>query len=332
MKTSLLSLLCCAAVGLSTEAAAASPFTVVCDGGGTKMPPVYLMQSKNGQLLRMEVKQLPTGPYQSSRAAIPPGLVEKMCADRIPVSTMPLPEDVAAAEGVKIGVSSCVPSSFSIVGYTFIGYSAVFGNFWVPGVMPSSDNAHLTSFDLDASGFSNATNGAHFVHMLTASSNSDIDSDYNGKGMILGPYGYWCGGSPAYSGAYGSVSETFFYPVIGAGPGTSGWYGNPNRSRVWAGYNPSIDSFGTTDAPHHTCVQQPTSGPVSFLVGANRWQQSVYYTRISPYLPWTQTPVVDSYTPYYAMGYAGVTFFVAAGGAPGNWTLSFTNVSSWTQP
>lgn len=122
MKTSLLSLLCCAAVGLSTEAAAASPLTVVCDGGGTKLPPVYLMQSKNGQLLRMEVKQLPNGRYQSSRAAIPPGLVEKMCADRIPVSTMPLPEDVAAAEGVKIGVSSYVPSSFSIVGYTFIGY------------------------------------------------------------------------------------------------------------------------------------------------------------------------------------------------------------------
>ncbi|MBL8311201.1 MAG: hypothetical protein JNL19_12305 [Burkholderiales bacterium] len=334
MKSRVLSIcfaLLCAVI--STEASAAVPFEVICDGGGVRMPPVYVYKTKNGQFLRMDVRQLPDGRYQSTRAVMPRGHVEELCAKQIPVSSMPPPDDIDTAVGPKIGVQSYVPSSFSIVGYTFPGFfSMVVGNFWVPASMPSSDNAHLTAFDLTTSDFVSATNGAHFVHMLTASSNSNIDTDYNGKGMIFGPYGGWCSGSPAYSGTYGSISETFFYPWVGPGPGTSGWYGNPSRSKVWAGYNPSNDSFGTVDAPGHTCIAQPTSGTISFLVGANRWQQSVYYTRISPWLPWTQTPTVDSYTSNFATGFAGVTFFVAAGGAPGNWTLSFSNVSSWTQP
>ena len=89
------------------------------------------------------------------------------------------------ADSAKIPTYAAIPSSFSISAYTFWGVST--GSFWVPGDMPSTDNAHLSTFDVSATNFENATGGAHFVHMLLASSNSNIDADYNGKGMIFGP-------------------------------------------------------------------------------------------------------------------------------------------------
>ena len=200
--------------------------------------------------------------------------------------------------------------------------------------MPASDNAHIAQFDVSESGFYKATNGAHFVHMLTASSADTIDMDYHGKGMIFGPYGYYCGsgsagGSSPGGGTYGSLSETYMYPTP-TPPSSS--YSNPNRTKIWGGADVSRDSFGTNDPPYYSCFQQSEGAPVTYLAGANRSQGSVYYTRPSSSTSWSTTPVIDSNSSYYRTGYAGTVFIVASGGPSGVWSLQFTNVASATQP
>ncbi len=200
--------------------------------------------------------------------------------------------------------------------------------------MPANHNAQITQFDVAENGFYNAMNGSHLVHMVTASSAATIETEYHGKGMIFGPYGYFCGsgsagnGSPS-GGSYGAISETFMYPTP-TPPANS--YSNPNRSKIWAGYDPARDSFAASTAPYHTCFQQQQGVSVSYLVGANRSQGSVYYTKPSSSGSWSVTPAIDSSSPYYRTGGAGVVFFVAASGPTGVWSLQFTNVSSVTQP
>lgn len=259
-----------------------------------------------------------------------------MCSDGISISIIPKAQSAIKKSGdlSKVDQLSVVPDHFSIVGYNYGGAYGTYGNFWVPGTMPSNHNAHITQFDVAENGFYNATNGAHLVHMLTASSSATIDTEYQGKGMIFGPYGYFCGpGSAGASspggGSYGSISETYMFPT--PTPPASD-YTNLNRTKVWGGYDVSRDSFAAVAAPYHTCFQQQAGVSVTYLAGANRAQGSVYYTKASSSSTWITTPAIDSSSPYFRTGNAGVVFFVASGGPPGVWTLQFTNVSSVTQP
>ena len=260
-----------------------------------------------------------------------------MCASGLNLAVMPKPKTMNSISGQNqkaVYVLEDVPSFFDMAGWYYGGYSGVDGGFWAPGAMPSNHNAHITQFDVAEYGFYSATNGAHLVHMLTASSTATIETEYQGKGMIFGPYGYFCGtGSAGASspggGSYGSISETFMYPTP-TPPATD--YANVNRSKVWAGYDVSRDSFAADTAPCHTCFQQQSGVSVIYLAGANRTQGSVYYTKASSSGTWTTTPAIDSSSPYFRTGNAGTVFFVASGGPTGVCSLNFTNVSSVTQP
>ena len=260
-----------------------------------------------------------------------------MCASGLSLAIMskPQPADATPVEGQKsVSVSTAVPTTFQITAWAYGGYSGVDGSFWVPATMPSNHNAHITQFDVAESGFYNATNGAHLVHMVTASSTATIETEYHGKGMIFGPYGYFCGtGSAGASspggGSYGAISETYMYPT--PTPPASD-YSNINRSKVWAGYDEVRDSFAASSAPYHSCFSQQSGVPVTYLVGANRAQGSVYYTKAASSSTWITTPAIDSSSSYFRTGYAGAVFFVASGGPPGIWSLNFTDVSSTTQP
>lgn len=319
--------------------AEASPFVEIC-APRDKRPPVYFLASSDGSTRRMDVAITKEGGYRATYPEVPRDLIVDMCSKGIGISTMPMPGEPmkGGADSAKIPTYAAITSSFSISAYTFWGVSYTTGSFWVPGDMPSTDNAHLSTFDVSATNFENATGGAHFVHMLLASSNSNIDADYNGKGMIFGPYGFWCSPPPASAGGFGAISETFMYPPVGhtVSPGgptpDPAWYANPNRSKIWAGADMSRDSFGAGDAPFHTCTATSASTQMSFLVGANRWQQSVYYSRPTGVPTWSTTPVVDSTAPYFLTGKAGTAYFVAGSGVIGDWRLDFENVSAWTQP
>ena len=322
-------------LGEALAAEAASP-DLICSGKNDHAP-VFLVRDVDGTLQRLEAITQEDKSYQIRYVIVPNDVIEAICADGISLAVMAKPQSSSrkSVDGHKVDQLTYLPSSFSITTWAYGGYSGVvYGSFWVPGTMPTNHNAQITQFDVSESGFYNATNGAHLVHMVTASSAAMIETEYHGKGVIFGPYGYFCGtgsagaGSPG-GGSYGAISETFLYPT--PTPPASD-YGNPNRSKIWAGYDPARDSFAADTAPYHACFQQQQGVSVTYLVGANRSQGSVYYTKPSSSSSWSTTPVIDSTSGYYRTGNAGVVFFVAAGGPPGPWTLQFTNVSSVTQP
>jgi hypothetical protein len=314
---------------------AEQPPELLCSGRNDNAP-VFVHRDADGSLQRLNATTQKDGTYTIRYTQIPAAEIQAMCASGLSLAVMfkPKPTSSLSADGEKISTLTYLPSSFLITGWQYGGYNGVDGGVWVPGTMPSSHNAHITQFDVVENGFYNAINGAHLVHMVTASTAASIETEYQGKGMIFGPYGHFCGAGSAGAsapggGSYGAISETYMYPT--PTPPASNYY-NVNRSKIWAGNDPSRDSFAATATPYHTCFQQQQGASVKYLVGANRSQGSVYYTKPSASPTWSITPSITSTSQYFRTGYAGVAFFVASGGPAGVWSLQFTNVSSVTQP
>ena len=277
---------CACLASLLVSCVQAAPVEFVCSVQNDRAPVYVHRDATDGSLQRLIATTQKDRVYKIKYTQIPLGEINAMCAGGLNLAVMLKPKPTVSTLGDKqkvVYVLDNVPSHFAIVGWSYGGYSGVDGGFWVPASMPENHNAHITQFDVTESGFYNATNGAHLVHMLTASSTATIETEYQGKGMIFGPYGYFCGtGSAGASspggGSYGAISETFMYPTP-TPPATA--YANVNRSKIWAGADVSRDSFAASAAPYHTCFQQQPGVSVTYLAGANRAQGSVYYTKAS---------------------------------------------------
>lgn len=151
--------------------------------------------------------------------------------------------------------------------------------------------------------------------MLTAKSTDNITNNYQGKRLIFGLCGSAC--FPSSSGlTYSSISETWLVntPCTASTCDVRLWNGAPYSPATGIALNPTTS--------------------YEFLVGANRLQESLYYYRASGSAAWNTTATVNSSNPAYVTGKAGTTYFVVttAGSVAGNWTLTFTGASKWTQP
>lgn len=249
--------------------------------------------------------------YVVKQHPVAPGQYRELCARGYSVALLPdsnkldsLASTATDRPKGAVAPQSSVPSSFSIAMY----YGIVFGNFWVPGTMPATHNAHLVDFTVQQVNFINANSGTHFVQVHTAVSDTNFASDFDGKGFYVGLDATFCGAS---SPIYTSVAET--------------WTINAATTNVVV--------WDQTHSPN-TCAAMPTTVPVRFLAGANRWQQSQYWRYDNgASSPTFQSGVVNSYDPYFRSGGAGTAFFVATFGSyPGEyWALYFQNASSWTQ-
>ncbi len=235
--------------------------------------------------------------------------IRKLCEANLTIATIPKPQPIRAAEpgnGLKVVISpvSSLPPAFSIV---YVAGTA-YGNVWVPANLPSGDTYQVADFTVAQYNFAASGVNTHFANSVLTVSNSNFDNDFDGKGMILGVF-------PSCGSSYSSVIETWAiqnYPGCNSpGPSTC-------EATVWG---------------PDSCAEWSQAEPKRYLVGANIWQQSVYW-RYTPgdSSPEFVSPGIASYTPAFRSGGAGVAFFVAASPTNQYWYLDFSDVTSYSGP
>jgi len=294
--------------------------------------PVFLTRDANGVVERLEIESTKDGSYRGRYVAMPDDLLAELCRRGISLATMPKP-DVRSESGKrqKAGIEQkpYLPTDFRIEGIYIPSYlNIVVGNFWVPGWMPASDNAHLAQYTVVDSNFgTNAypDNSRHFVNALTAWSNDDFSTGFKGKGVIFGANCGRCFAPVGTTFPYAAVSQTWLL-------------GGPNEC---AGISCAVFNGGTVppNIGPATGVVLANNTSYDYLIGANRLQESVYFLKPSSSNTWQTTPFTYSSEPSYnTFPYqphqAGIAFFVASGlpHPTGKWSLTFSGVSAWTQP
>ena len=151
--------------GFIQIAAAASIYTpaLICSGKNDSAP-VYLLKDAQGTLTRMEVTAHKDDSYLTSYVKVSIEELLAECANGVSIAALPARQVDGLKDGLKdrlkddVPTQSSLPASFTIMTSTTIACKygqpppscrrAVWGNFWVPGSMPASDNAHIAQFDL----------------------------------------------------------------------------------------------------------------------------------------------------------------------------------------
>jgi hypothetical protein len=317
--------------------------------------PIFVFRDGNGTVERMDIELFdtatglvdvtPNGRSKAIRAKytkLNKAEIDEVCATTgISVAVLPkqngkkMAESSDATESAKaLTPMASIPSSFTISTSAAackngVCTTSVYGNFWVPGTMPATDNAHLSQFTVTTNNFHNAVNSAHFVNSLLTVSDTNFDSDFDGKGVIFGPDPTYCGS--ASNPAYGSLTETWLI-------------GLARPEAVARKFNGVVGTY--TGAPN-TCSGMTANGTYRFLAGANRQQQFAFYrypgSSTTPDYPPPGSNFaaynVSDVIPSFRVGGSGVAFFVAGGGQISvpqtqlrQFSLTFSNVSAWTQP
>ena len=194
--------------------------------------------------------------------------------------------------------------------------------------MPVNHNAHLAQYTVVDSNFGtndDPENSRHFVNPMTAWTNDDFSTGFKGKGVIFGANCGRCFAPVGTTFPYAAVSQAWLISNENFCPGIS-----------CAAFN---GGTGRNDRAPSTGVVLTNNTSYDFLVGANRLQESAYYIKPSSSSTWQTTQSTNSnessYNTYpYQPDQAGVAFFVASTlpYPTGNWSLTFSGVSAWTQP
>jgi hypothetical protein len=180
----------------------------------------------------------------------------------------------------------------------------------------------VVDFTVTPANYQNSGPNSHLAVSALTVSNSNLDHDFDGKGAIFyGGTEYVCGAGQKtmlQSWAIQNYNDGA-NPPRGAYPGCSNPVFNGSAPTPWS-------------SQPATCGTWDAITPKRFLVGANIWQQSVYW-RCQPggTCPEFVSPSVDSASAYFRSGGAGVVFLHALT-ASVEWSLSFTGVSSYTAP
>ena len=279
-------------------------------------PIIVNRQKVDGPLLRLQARTDEKGIFSGARS-VPVSIDEakRLCAAGYPVDVLDT-TGVARKSGdsQKTYVQPMVslPSSFSIVGL----WGITWGNFWVPNAMPNGHTYQVVDFTVEPYNYPNSGQFSHLAVSTLTVSNSDLDHDFDGKGAIFYAALPGCGSvlqSWAITGYSDGPPQGCSNPAVCSNPVFNGaapspWAGQPNTCDFW-------------DA----------STPRRFLVGANIWQQSVYWTCTpSGGCPGIASPTVDSTTSYFRSGGAGVAFINALSYSSSVWSLTFSNVNSYT--
>ncbi len=319
------------------SAYAANPANLICTGKHDSAP-VYVMATQNGTFYRTEISVDRNGRYNGVRIPVTRKEIDDECANGMSIATLsieqPGGEKAASsnAKATKSGVPplASLPTSFTIRTSTTIACKygleppcarSVWGNFWVPGTMSAEEQAHIVHYNLSQWQFNSSTPGTHFVNSVLTVSNSDFQSDFQGKGLILG-LANGCGGS------YSALLQTWQNASMPSN--TSGaWYATCNAINPSGSYDIYVGANRQQD------VQAIISGPG--LSNANP-QVSVFeqYFWSSPY--WQaglNAPTANQYpaVSYAGTGAMGVAFLVAGPSripVSEEWALTFDNVFQYT--
>lgn len=281
-----------------------------------KGAPVLVMEfaGKSG-LFRME--GVPISPKVSGKSDAPPALwgarwmpvqlddVNKVCEAGYDVSVLTIVDSSVQKDLQKgyVPPASSTPSSFTIVGL----WNQTWGNFWVPQSLPAGHTYQVVDFQVTPYNYASSGPYSHVAISVLTTSNSNFQSDFDGKGVAIG----------------------------------GGWTGCPSQSvgiEAWAiqnwseggGCAPGPTCQAVVYAPN-SCSSWDNSQPRRFLVGANIGQQAVYWScPVGGACPGIQSPDVDTWMSGYRSGGAGVAFIHVLGDSGSVWSLSFNAVTAYS--
>jgi hypothetical protein len=243
--------------------------------------------------------------------------MQRICDDGYPVEILelnPLSKQIPTRKSLP--PLQVLPSSFTIYRPSRFGIPGPqYGDFWVPANMPSGHTYQITQFMVTPSNFAASGTDSHLVVSTLTVSNSNFSDDFDGKGAIFYP------NQNVYCGSNRTMLQSWAMQGYSGGqcPGCVSVVFNGNAPSPW---NTQPNSCGSWNAVT----------PKRFLVGANIWQDSVYWRCVpNGTCPEFASPTVNSYTPQFRSGGAGIAFFVAATSNAG-WSLAFDSVISYTGP
>ena len=289
-----------------------------------KVPaPIYFNRfTRDGPLMRLEGRTDKNNRIIGiTRVVVSDDEVKQLCDLGFPISALDVGEAAKASTTSErpktvVPALTVLPTTFEIyrtnLNNTYIPW-ATYGNFWVPQDMPSGHTYQVVDFTVTPSNYENSGPHSHLAVSTQTLSNSNLDHDFDGKGAA-----FFAG-----SGLCGSANKTVLqsWAIQNSVDGVS--CGPPCENPVFDGITAQPASCGEWDAVT----------PKRFLVGSNTSQRSVYW-RCQPggTCPEFVSTDVNSSTPSFRSGGAGVAFLHALGTENVTWYLSFTNVVSYTAP
>jgi|GEM_PF-4504970 len=301
---------------LTASLAAATPPEALCRANpervveAAKGAPVLVMRSAGTtDLFRLEATPETLsadahGFRGARRVRVQMGDIQRVCAAGYDVSAIDIYASSQAGDAQKGYVQpiTSLPSSFTITGL----WGEVWGNFWVPQALPSGHTYQVADFKVTPYNFASSGTFAHLVVPVLTTSNSNFQSDFDGKGAIF--YGN--------SGACSAVVEAW---AIQNWSETTGCGTGPTCQAVV--YSPD------------SCSSWDSSQPRRFLVGANVWQSVTYWScPASGACPGFVSPAMNTWMSGYRAGGAGVGFLVAMAYSSSVWSLTFSDVVAYTGP
>lgn len=314
---------------IHSAAHAASPAAVsrVCDamapgnGAETKSPIIVNRLKADGPMVRLEAVVESSDPknrggFRGARAievTLPEVL--DLCRQGFSVDVLDLsriPRAIDGGQKTVVQPVASLPSGFTIARTWNLWQGwATYGSFWVPAALPSGHTYQVVDFTVTPSAnYENSGPYSHLAVSVLTVSDSNLNNDFDGKGLALFATGR-C--ALAWQRAVLQSWAIQGYPAC-AGPAACS--------------NPLYD--GITNNPN-TCGPWDAVSTQRFLVGANIWQDSVYWLCDAWGCPAWASPAINSFTPNFRTGGAGVAFLHVLSENVA-WTLSFQNVISYTNP
>ena len=315
----------------SIAAATSSGDELICastDGS----PPAYLYQNSKQEAFTLSFSRRKEGGYSAARVDISKAMMDAVCKQGHGLALIPAqfsnetPKSAFGTVNLQKAVPTTwdLPSTFSIYKTYLPGFGyQLIGNFWIPKDMPSGHTNQWSAMDVITNNFSQTTDSAHFVHSLLTYSSDNITNVLSGQGIIFGRWGstFGCG----FRGlTYTTAVESW------------GNYNGQNGSSVHWKQNANDFPYASGGWPD-TCGPQLTDGVAyGFVTGTamSRWiSYDAYYSgQGAPFYssPSFQAGTANGSPPGFFDGYAGVTYFVAAGGDTTLWSLNFSGVGGGT--
>ena len=304
---------------------------------GTLQPIIFNRFGHDGPLTRLEGTTNKDGAMNGARRfEVTDKEATSLCAQgyAIDVLTITQRDKSAATQKAAVDPLSSLPPNFLIgkgriceevePGPVIVCEWKTYGSFWVPNAMPSGHTFQVLDFTVTPTNYENSGPDTHFAAMTQVVSDTNFGQDFDAKGAI-----FFSGGSK-FCGLSQTTTTSMLqsWDIRPTNPVCASTDGNCR--------NPVFGQFFQTAAyvnQPSTCSVWNTYTAKRFLVGSNIWQQSRYLRcAIGGACPEFTSPDVDSTTPYFRTGQAGVAF-VLAGATPNvQWHLEFTNVSSFTSP
>ncbi len=324
-------------MGTASGAHAANLKNLICSGGNDDAP-VYVLVTKGGAYFRIEATFDSKGRYKGQHVPVQKKEIDAECASGVSIAALQIEtpgpaKSLAKGETVKTVVppQASLPTSFTIRTSTSIACKygleppcarTVWGNFWVPGTMPATQQAHIVHYTLSQWQFNASTPGTHFVNSVLTVSNTNFDTDFQGKGLIIGVAND-CGGN------YSAILQTWQNNQQMESETSAAWYATCNTISptgvydIYVGANRQQGLQAIINGPGLS-----NANPTVSVFERYFWSSPWWAAGLNPAYP-NQYPYVS----YDGLGASGVAFLVVGPSrvpAAEEWALTFDNVFQYT--